>query len=334
MKAVLALEDGTIFEGSSFGAEGEAAGEVIFNTQVVGFQEIMTDPAYKNQIIAFGYPHIGNVGINERSNESDQAHATAFVIKEYSKVYSNWQAKGSMEDFMKKNNVIGIEGIDTRALTVHIRENGEMKGIVSTKDFSKDSLVKKAKAYEVSDLVAELKPETKSTKSKTIIINLGVNNSTLAKYPGAKVVSSKISAENILEKEPEQVVISSGPGDPTKLTGLVEEVKKLIGKVPIYGIQNGAIVLAQALSCKVDRMKVGHHGVNHPVVDPKTGVGEISVQNHSYGIDDVPNNVKVVHVNLNDKTIEKIQTKDGKCVATLYFPIDERGKLDKGYKLV
>ena len=156
MKAILVLEDGTIFEGTSFGAEGEAAGEVIFNTQVVGFQEIMTDPAYKNRIIAFGYPHIGNVGINERSNESDQAHATAFVIKEYSKVYSNWQAKGSMEDFMKKNNVIGIEGIDTRALTVYIRDNGEMKGIVSTKDFSKDSLVKKAKAYEAPDLVAEL----------------------------------------------------------------------------------------------------------------------------------------------------------------------------------
>jgi carbamoyl-phosphate synthase small subunit len=175
--------------------------------------------------------------------------------------------------------------------------------------------------------------ETKP-KSETIIINLVVNNSTLAKFPGAKVLPYDVKADKILDKKPEQVVISSGPGDPRKLTGLVEEVKKLIGKVPIYGIQNGACVLAMALGCTVERMKVGHHGMNHPVVDPKTGRGEISVQNHSYGIENVPNNVKVVHVNLNDKTIEKIQSKDGSCVATLYYPIDERGKLAKGYKLV
>ncbi|MFH1576889.1 MAG: glutamine-hydrolyzing carbamoyl-phosphate synthase small subunit [Candidatus Margulisiibacteriota bacterium] len=338
MKAVLALEDGTMFEGVSFGAEGEVAGEVVFNTQVVGFQEIMTDPAYAKQILAIGYPHVGNAGINDRSNESDKAHASAFVVKEYSKVYSNWQAKGSLDDFMKKNKVIGIEGIDTRALTIHIRDNGEMRGIVSTEDFNKESLVNKAKGYKLPDLVAETTSGMEGPKAKpgttTVIINLGVNNSTLSKFAGAKVVPHNVTAEKILEKKPEQVVISSGPGDPRKLTGLVEEIKKLIGKVSIYGIQNGACVLAMALGCTVDRMKVGHHGVNHPVVDTKTGRGEISVQNHSYGITAVPSGVKVVHVNLNDKTIEKIQSKDGSCVAALYFPIDERGKLDPGYKKV
>jgi len=338
MKAVLALEDGTMFEGVSFGAEGEVVGEVVFNTQVVGFQEIMTDPAYAKQIIAIGYPHVGNAGINDKSNESDKAHASAFVVKEYSKMYSNWQAKGSLEDFMKKHKVIGIEGIDTRALTVHIRENGEMKGVVSTKDFNKDSLVSKAKGYKLADLVTEttaaMEPPKAKPGSTTVIINLGVNNSTLAKFEGAKVVPHNVTAEKILEKKPKQVVISSGPGDPRKLTGLAEEVKKLIGKVPVYGIQNGACVLATALGCTVDRMKVGHHGVNHPVVDPKTGRGEISVQNHSYGITEVATGVKVVHVNLNDKSIEKIQSKDGTCVATLYYPIDERGKLEKGYKPV
>ena len=340
MKAVLALEDGTMFEGVSFGAAGEVAGEVVFNTQVVGFQELLTDPACARQIIAFGYPHVGNAGINDRSNESDKAQASAFVVKEYSKIYSNWQAKGSLDDFMKKNKVIGIEGIDTRALTVHIRDNGEMRGIVSTEDHNKESLVNKAKSYGLPHLAAELRSETRNQKSgtnlksETVLIDVGVNNSTLAKYPGAKIVAYDISAEKILAKKPEQVVISSGPGDPRKLTGLVEEVKKLIGQVPIYGIQNGACVLALALGCTVDRMKVGHHGVNHPVVDPKTGRGEISVQNHSYGITNVPAGVKVMHVNLNDKTIEKIQSKDGTCVATLYFPIDERGKLAKGYKLV
>ncbi|MBU0501896.1 MAG: glutamine-hydrolyzing carbamoyl-phosphate synthase small subunit [bacterium] len=339
MNAILVLEDGTMFEGISFGAEGEAVGEVIFNTQVVGFQEILTDPAYANQIVAFGYPHVGNAGINDRSFESDKAYASAFVVKEYSKMYSNWQAKESLGDYMKKNKVIGIEGIDTRALTVHIRENGEMRGIVSTKEFDKEKLVAKAKEYSGAKYeIRSSKPETNSnspnSKPKTVIINLGVNKSTLAKYPESQVVSADTSAEEILKLKPEKVVISSGPGDPTRFTALVEEVKKLIGKVPIYGIQNGACVLALALDCTVSRMKVGHHGVNHPVVDPKSGRGEISVQNHSYDVDRLASGMKVVRENLNDKTIEEFKTKDGMCVGTLYFPIDERGKLAPGYKRV
>ncbi|MCX5725718.1 MAG: glutamine-hydrolyzing carbamoyl-phosphate synthase small subunit [Candidatus Saganbacteria bacterium] len=345
MKAIIALEDGTAFEGTSFGAEGEVVGEVVFNTQVVGYQEILTDPSYRKQIIVMGYPHIGNYGINDRCNESGSTHASALVIKENSKIYSNWQAKGSLEDFMKKNKVIGIEGVDTRALVVHIRDNGEMRGVVSTKDFDKETLVKKAKAYRSPDLAEEIKsqipnpksqtnPKSQFTNSKTVIINLGVNNSTLSKFEGALIVPYDISAEKILEMGPEQVVISSGPGDPRMLSGLVGEVKKLIMKVPIYGIQNGACVLALALGCTVYRMKAGHHGVNHPVVDPKTGKGEISAQNHSYGIEKVPENVEAVHVNLNDKTIEKFKTKDGKCVGTLYFPIDERSKLDPDYQYV
>ncbi|MBN2057194.1 MAG: glutamine-hydrolyzing carbamoyl-phosphate synthase small subunit [Candidatus Saganbacteria bacterium] len=338
MKAVLALEDGTIFEGISFGAEGEIVGEVVFNTQVVGFQEMLTDPAYARKIIVIGYPHVGNAGINDRSNESNKAQAAAFVVKEYSKVYSNWQARESLADFMKRHKVVGIEGIDTRALTVHLRDNGEMKGIISTSDLNKESLVSKAKAYEPSDLVSEVTSAMDLPKAKpgstTVIINLGVNNSTLARYPGAKIVLSDITAEKVLEKQPEMVVISSGPGDPRELTALVDQVRKLVGKVPVHGIQNGACVVALALGCTVERMKVGHHGVNHPVVDPRTGRGEITAQSHSYGITDVPAGVKVMHVNLNDKTIEKIQSKDGSCVATLYFPIDERGKLEKGYKPV
>lgn len=337
MKGILVLEDGSVWVGSAFGAEGEAVGDVVFNTQVVGYQEILTDPAYQKNIVVMGYPHIGNYGINARCHESDKAHAAAMIVKEYSKIYSNWQATGSLGDFMRDNNVIGIEAIDTRALTVHIRENGEMRGIVSTGGGSKESLLKKLKEAGESNYKLQnfkINPKHQSTNSKTIIINLGVNNSTLARFHGAAVVSHDMSAEDILGMKPEQVVISSGPGEPRKMIDLVDEVKKLAGKVPLYGIQNGACVLALALGCSVYKMKVGHHGVNHPVVDPKTGVGEISIQNHSYGIDKLGSDVKVSHVNLNDKTIEKFETKDGKCVGTLYFPIDERGKLAPGYKYV
>ncbi|MDD5383242.1 MAG: glutamine-hydrolyzing carbamoyl-phosphate synthase small subunit [Candidatus Margulisbacteria bacterium] len=347
MKAKLVLEDGTVFEGESFGAEGEKAGEVIFNTQIIGYQEILTDPAYAGQIVAMGYPHIGNYGINDRLFESDSTHALALVVKEYSKVYSNWQAKGSLDEFMKKHGVIGIEGVDTRDLTLHIRDNGEMKGIVSTKDLDSKSLLQKIKAH------AELKHETRNgstsspsreksrdpkpetiSKAKTVIINIGMNKSTLNAFPGAAVVAHNATAEKIMEMKPQEVIISSGPGDPRRLTGLVEEVKKLVGKVKIYGIQNGACVLALALGCSINRMKVGHHGMNHPVVDPKSGRGEISMQNHSYVIEKMPAGSQTVHVNLNDKTIEKFQTKDGLCVGTLYFPIDERSKLASGYKYV
>jgi len=335
MKGVIALEDGFVLEGQAFGAEGETVGEVVFNTQVVGYQEILTDPSYRKQIVVMGYPHIGNYGINDRCNESDSTHASALIVKEASKIYSNWQAKGSVQDFMKKGGVIGLEDVDTRALVTHIRDNGEMRGVVSTKDLKKDSLIQKAKDYKLPNLVSEIKSAKSQVPSpKFVIINLGVNNSVLKKFPKAAVVPYDISADEIIKMDPKQVVISSGPGDPTKLGALIEEIKKLIDKVPLYGVQNGACVLALALGCEVSKMKVGHHGVNLPVVHPKTGVGEISVQNHSYGIDKVPKNVEVAHVNLNDKSIEKIQTKDGKCVGTLYYPIDERGKLDPGYKYV
>jgi carbamoyl-phosphate synthase small subunit len=333
-KAVLVLEDGTVFEGRSFGAEGEKAGAAIFNTQILGYQEILTDPAYLDQLVVMGYPHIGNYGINDRCFESDSTHASALIIKEYSKIYSNWQANGSLADFMKKNNIIGIEGVDTRAVTIHLRDHGEMKGIVSTQEFEVESLVKKTRAHIASrQKIPNPKSET-NPKSKITIINLGINNSTLARFPGASVVSSDIAVEKVLEGNPEQIVISSGPGDPRELKELVGEVKKLVGKVPIYGIQNGACVLAAALGCSIYKMKVGHHGMNIPVVDPATGRGEISAQNHSYGIEKVPPGIEIAHINLNDKTIEKIRTKDGSCVATLYFPIDERAKLPKDYKLV
>ena len=335
-RAILLLADGTQFEGSSFGAEGEKIGEVIFNTQIIGWQEMLTDPSYSQKIINIGYPHVGNYGINDRLNESDSTHAFALIVKEYSNIYSNWQAKGSLADFMKKNGVIGIEGIDTRALTIHIRDHGEMRGIVSTKTFNPKELMDKIKVYKFEILNTKFETNTKSqnTKSKTVLIDIGVNNSTKARFSEAKIVGADITAEKIIATGAEEVVVSSGPGDPREFKSLVKEVEKLVGKVKIYGIQNGACVLALALGGSVYKMKIGHHGMNIPVVDPKSGRGEISAQNHSFGVEGRGTGVEVVHVNLNDKTIEAFKTKDGKCIGTLYFPIDERSKLPKGYKLV
>ena len=340
MKAVMTLEDGTMYEGRSYGAEGEVAGEVMFNTQVIGYQEILTDPANRGRIVVMGYPHIGNYGINARCYESDNAQASAMVVKEFSKIYSNWQAQGSLGDFMKKNNIIGIEGIDTRSLTVHLRDNGEMRGIISTKDFKKASLVKKAKEYKSPKLAegtaasSAKKGKDGESKSQTVIINIGLNNSTLARYPGAVIMPGDSAAEKILAGQPQLVVISGGPGDPRSLEKLSKEIKKLIGQVDICGIQNGACLLALALGGTVYRMKVGHHGMNIPVVKPASGEGEITTQNHSYGVDKLPRDVKTVYVNLNDKTIEAFATKDGRCRGTLYYPLDERGKLAPDYKFV
>lgn len=336
MKAMIVLEDGTVFNGSACGAQGELAGTIIFNTQVVGYQEIITDPANKGKIVAMGYPHIGNYGINDRCRESDSAQVAALVVKEFSKLHSNWQAKGSLIDYMKKNKVIGIEGVDTQALTTHIRDHGEMRAIVSTKDFKKDRLLKKLKTKNPAEAHGHnQKKAIKALSSQPkVIINLGASNSTLNRFPDAQVVPADITADAIIKLKAQQVIISGGPDDPRKLTGLASEVKKLIGRVQIYGIQNGACVLAMALGASVYKMKVGHHGVNHPVVEPDTGRGEISIQNHSFGVEKLPDKVDVVHINLNDKTIEKFQTKDGKNIGTLYFTIDERGKLPKGYKFV
>jgi carbamoyl-phosphate synthase small subunit len=291
-----------------------------------------------------GYPLIGNYGINDRCNESEKGQAAALIVKENSRVFSNWQAKASLADFMREHKIIGIEGIDTQALTVYLRDHGEMRAVVSTECFEKNELVKKAKAsvapslaereFQISNPKFQINSKSKNQNPNMVLVNLGVNNSLLNKYPGVKVLPFDASAEEILKSEPEQVIISSGPGDPTKLSGTIETVKQLVGKVSLYGIQNGACVLALALGCEVSRMQVGHHGVNYPVVDPKTGKGEISVQNHSYGVDRLAGGMSAFHVNLNDKTIEGFRTKDNKCIGTLYFPIDERAKLPVGYQYV
>ncbi|MFA5276047.1 MAG: glutamine-hydrolyzing carbamoyl-phosphate synthase small subunit, partial [Candidatus Omnitrophota bacterium] len=324
MKAILVLEDGTIFKGSSFGASGESFGEVVFNTSMAGYQEIITDPSYKGQIVAMTYPLIGNYGVNEDDVESSKPHLEGFVVKEASKISSNWRAKKTLGRYLEENNIVGIEGIDTRALTLHIRELGAMKAVLSTLDFDENSLVNKAKASRGLlgvDLIKEVtcvKPYTWNDKGKYKIVALdcGIKLNMLRlseKYRcQVTVMPASSSVEEILERKPDGLLLSNGPGDPAALAYIVKTVKELLEKMPIFGICLGHQMLGQAFGGKTYKLKFGHHGVNQPVKNLKTGKVAITVQNHGFCVDINSLNkkdIEATHINLNDSTLEGMRHK-------------------------
>lgn len=325
-KAVLILEDGTIFEGQSFGALGEKRGEVVFHTGVVGYQELLTDPYYQGKILVMSYPLIGNYGIYDKGYESDRVQAQGLVVKENSKTYSNWQATGSLEDFMKKYDLVGIEGIDTRALVIHLRENGQMQGVISTEDFNTErNWNKTVPAEDLVEKVTTKKSYTLGKGQKVVLINLGVPKSLIQKLVAENcavtVVPAKTSADNIFELNPKRVVLAGGPGDPRALDYVTVEVKKLLGKKPISGISLGTLILAQALGASVRPMKIGHHGVNQSVKNIKTGKAEVTVQNHNYVIDgdSIPKDLEITEINLNDDSIEGFCSQKYEADGVMYF---------------
>ncbi len=319
MRAILALEDGTVFEGKAFAAAGERTGEVVFNTSMTGYQEVLTDPSYQGQMVAMTYPLIGNYGINEADSESSQLHLEGFIVKECSKSFSNWRAEKSLSDFLKEYNIIGIEGIDTRALTRHIRLTGAMKGILSTEDMDKKRLVEKAKSSPGllgKDLVKKVTCNKsyqweKEGRYKVIVLDFGVKYNILRQLAtvGCQVivVPAKTEAEEILEIRPDGVLLSNGPGDPAGIPYAAETVKKLIGKIPIFGICLGHQILGLALGSTTYKLKFGHHGGNHPVKDLKTGKVAITVQNHGFCVDVDSlegKEIELTHINLYDHTLE------------------------------
>jgi len=338
MKAILILEDGSIFEGCSFGAKGEKIGRVVFHTGVVGYQELITDPSYRGLLLTMTYPLIGNYGINEAGYESEAAQAEALIVKENSRVYSNWLAQESLEDFMKRNSVVGIEGIDTRALVVHLRNNGEMTGVVSTKDFKVRNLIKKAKTFSdqerdlisevtISEVAVEKAPER--MEYKVVVIDLGGTKSLFnsLRNVGCQIirVPAETSAGEILRLNPDGIVLSSGPEDLKGFAQIAREVKNLLGKKPVLGISSGNLVLAMTLGGEIRRMKYGHHGVNQPVRNLGTEKLAITVQNHSWAIS--KNSVKesdmeVTEINLNDQSIEGIKSKSYPVIGSQYVPAD------------
>jgi carbamoyl-phosphate synthase small subunit len=354
MKAILALEDGTYFIGKAFGAQGEAFGEVVFNTSMTGYQEILTDPSYKGQIVTMTCTQIGNYGLNKQDMESSNPHVEGFVVREKSNIYSNWRAEESLADFLKRHYIIAIEDIDTRALTKHIRSKGAMKGVLSTIDLNTESLVAKAKKSPGligRDLVKEVtckKPYefiSDSTLSailyplkKVVVYDCGVKLNILRKLAenGCRVfvVSASTTAQEVLSLKPDGVLLSNGPGDPQAVSYLIEEVKKLIGKIPIFGICLGHQILGLALGGKTFKLKFGHRGANQPVMDLTTKKVEITCQNHGFAVEveSLKNQeVFLTHVNLNDKTSEGMRHKNLPVFSVQYHPEASAGPHDSAY---
>lgn len=346
MNAILALEDGTIFKGKSFGAQGERFGEVVFNTSMSGYQEIITDPSYKGQIVAMTYPLIGNYGINSEDVESCKPFIEGFVVKEYSKIASNWRSQKSLGEYLKENNIVGIEGIDTRKLTLHIREKGAMKAVLSTLDSDKKSLIAKAKkslGLAGRDLVKEVicaKPYTwnKKGRFKVVAIDCGIKLNMLRilekKDCQVAVVPATASSKEILKMKPDGLLLSNGPGDPAALPYIVNTVKELLDKLPIFGICLGHQMLGQALGGKTYKLKFGHHGANQPVKDIQTGKVCITVQNHGFCVDmDSLNkkDIELTHINLNDKTAEGLRHKKLPIFSVQFHPESSSGPHDAEY---
>jgi carbamoyl-phosphate synthase small subunit len=355
MKALIALEDGNIFEGESFTGSGEISGEIVFNTSMTGYQEILTDPSYKGQIVTMTYPLIGNYGINQEDMESRRVQVEGFIVHEYQPFYSNWRANKSLAQFLMENMVLGIEGVDTRALTRHLRLEGAMKGVISTLDLNPASLVKKAinvPSLVGRDLVREVtwpkpyywkgglveKPVTIEEKPyRVVALDLGVKFNILRqleKKCSVLVLPAHTGAAKILSLNPDGIFLSNGPGDPAGVGYVVETVRRLIGQKPIFGICLGHQILGLALGGKTFKLKFGHRGANQPVKNLLSGRVEITAQNHGFCVDLDSldqDEIELTHLNLNDNTCEGIRHRQLPIFGVQYHPENSPGPHDASY---
>ncbi|MBC8108574.1 MAG: glutamine-hydrolyzing carbamoyl-phosphate synthase small subunit [Anaerolineae bacterium] len=356
--AKLALEDGTVFTGRAFGATGTSDGEVVFNTSMTGYQEILTDPSYKGQIVTMTYPLIGNYGINADDMESRKPHVAGFIIKELAPIYSNWRADRSLDDYLKQNNIIGIEGIDTRALTRRLRVTGAMRGVLSTEILDDAQLVERARhAAKMigADWVQAVKPDKPYSWTEdegawkaasvergdglhVVAIDCGAKNNILRHFAdrGVKVtvLPPETSAAEILKLKPDGLFVSNGPGDPAVIDYAVKPLQDALGKVPIFGICLGHQLLARAVGAETFKLKFGHRGGNQPVKNLDTGRVEITSQNHGFAVD--RNSLEkaggvITHLNLNDHTVEGFRHATLPVFSVQYHPEASPGPHDASY---
>jgi carbamoyl-phosphate synthase small subunit len=360
--AKLALEDGTIFTGVSIGAAGETDGEVCFNTAMTGYQEILTDPSYRGQIVTMTYTEIGNYGVNSEDLESAKPHLAGFVVRQRSRVASNFRSDETLERYLDRHGVVGIAGIDTRALVRRIREGGAMKGVLSTIDLDDASLVKKARkspGLVGRDLVREVMPaqprnwqerlhwlvrldETASPRTgdcdaHVVAIDYGMKWN-IARHLAdmgcrVTVVPGTATAEEVLAHKPDGIFLSNGPGDPEPLTYAIDTIRGVLGRAPVFGICLGHQLLSLACGAQTFKLKFGHRGANQPVMNLDSGKVEITSQNHGFAVspDSLPADLEVTHENLNDRTIEGVRHRRHPAFSVQYHPEASAGPHDSGY---
>jgi len=361
--AKLALEDGTVFTGTSFGAQGEVDGEVCFNTSMTGYQEILTDPSYRGQIVTMTYTEIGNYGVNREDVESVKPHLAGFIVRQRSRRASNFRSEGPLHDYLAEHQIPGLEGIDTRALVRRIRTRGAMNGVLSSIDLDDASLVAKAKASPGlvgRDLAREVMPQEKISWEEplsawthlqpggekiappknaphVVALDYGMKWN-IARHlfnMGCRVtiLPGTASAEDVLALEPDGVFLSNGPGDPEPLGYAHETIRGLLGKRPIFGICLGHQLLSLACGAKTFKLKFGHRGANQPVLDKETGRVEITCQNHGFGVDadTLPADLEITHLNLNDNTVEGVRHRKYPAFSVQYHPEASAGPHDSHY---
>lgn len=363
-KAILALADGTVFRGNAFGYVGECGGEIVFNTGMTGYQEVLTDPSYRGQVVTMTYPEIGNTGINPDDVESTRPWVEGFVVREAWRLPSNWRHVESLDGYLRRYHICGISGIDTRKLTRLLRDGGSQMGMISSTDLDEKRLIRKARDLPQivgRDLVKEVSTDRETRWvtgewdlekgylaaseyrnrfgkiPRIVAVDFGIKQNILRMMVShgfdVTVVPARTDAERILGMNPDGVFLSNGPGDPEGVPYAVDTVRKLLGKIPMFGICLGHQIMGLALGGKTFKLKFGHHGCNQPVSDLATGKVEITSQNHNFSVDagSIGGLARITHINLNDRTVEGLAMPSMQCFSVQYHPEASPGPHDSRY---